>query len=192
MLGLLRLIRARRERSAPEVPGDTFYSRHVSSIIYGANDGIVTTFAIISSAMGASLGTVTIIILGLANLFADGFSMGSSSYLSAKSEHDVQKKQGNGADLDPHEPRVNGAITFGAFVCAGTIPLLPFLLPISMVHPFAISVAATAVAFFVVGGMRSIVSPRSFIVCGLEMLFVGGIAASIAFGIGFGIERLVS
>lgn len=188
MTAVHRLIR----RVFPTGPsGSDFFSKHISSIIYGANDGIVTTFAIIASAAGASLGSTTIIILGLANLVADGFSMGSSSYLSEQSEHDVLKKQGNGADLDPRAPSTNGVITFVAFVIAGSIPLIPFLIPSAAEYPFQISVVATAISFFVIGGLRSFVSPRSFVACGIEMLVVGGIAAGIAYGIGAGIERFV-
>lgn len=171
--------------------GNRFFSTHISSIIYGANDGIITTFAIIASAAGASLGNTTIIILGLANLLADGFSMGSSSYLSKKSEHDVEKKRGAGAELDPHEPLRNGTITFGAFVVVGSIPLLPFLIPAAAAYPFLVSMVATAIAFFVIGGSRAAVSERSFFICGIEMLLIGGIASGIAYGIGAGIEHVI-
>ena len=58
-----------------------FFGRHISNLVYGANDGIITTFAVVSGATGASLESTTIIILGLASLIADGFSMGSSNIL---------------------------------------------------------------------------------------------------------------
>ena len=47
---------------------------------------MVTTFAVVSGVAGADLGTGIILILGLANLFADGFSMATGAYLSSKSE----------------------------------------------------------------------------------------------------------
>ena len=46
----------------------------------------MTTFAVVAGATGGDLSNKTIIILGLANLFADGASMSSSAYLAAKSE----------------------------------------------------------------------------------------------------------
>ncbi len=55
---------------------------YVAEIIYGANDGIITTFAVVSGVAGASLQPSIVVILGFANLFADGFSMGMSNYLS--------------------------------------------------------------------------------------------------------------
>jgi VIT1/CCC1 family predicted Fe2+/Mn2+ transporter len=58
----------------------------IREIVYGGNDGIVTTFAVVCGAVGASLSDGTVIILGLANLFADAASMATGAYLSARSE----------------------------------------------------------------------------------------------------------
>ncbi|HEY5601228.1 MAG TPA: VIT1/CCC1 transporter family protein [Patescibacteria group bacterium] len=67
--------------------------RYVSDFVYGANDGIITTFAVVTGAIGASLSPLVIIILGFANLLADGFSMAASSFLSKRSDLDYQKGQ---------------------------------------------------------------------------------------------------
>ena len=56
--------------------------------VYGGIDGTVTTFAVVAGVLGAGLSTSIIIILGIANLLADGFSMAAGNYLSTKSEHD--------------------------------------------------------------------------------------------------------
>jgi len=62
--------------------GDEIQKRgeYVAEVIYGANDGIVTTFAVVSGVAGAALDPAIVVILGVANLFADGFSMGMSNY----------------------------------------------------------------------------------------------------------------
>ncbi len=54
--------------------------------VYGSIDGTVTTFAIISGVAGAGLPQSVIIVLGLANVLADGFSMATSNYLGTRSE----------------------------------------------------------------------------------------------------------
>lgn len=59
---------------------------HLVQFVYGATDGTVTTFAVVAGAFGAGLDIRIVIILGFANLVGDGFSMGASSYLSARSE----------------------------------------------------------------------------------------------------------
>lgn len=62
-----------------------FAGQHLGDAVYGALDGTVTTFAVMAGAVGANLNTNVIIILGLANLFADGFSMAIGSYLADRS-----------------------------------------------------------------------------------------------------------
>ena len=66
---------------------------YIGDWVYGANDGIITTFAVVSGAAGASLSAGVILILGLANLAADGISMGMSNYLALKSRRDYEKRQ---------------------------------------------------------------------------------------------------
>ena len=56
--------------------------------IYGGVDGAVTTFAVVTGVVGAELSPVIILILGFANLVADGFSMAASNFLGTKAEHD--------------------------------------------------------------------------------------------------------
>ncbi len=63
----------------------------VGDMVYGANDGIITTFAVVAGVSGADLSASIVVILGLANLLADGFSMAVGNYLSTKSEIDYNR-----------------------------------------------------------------------------------------------------
>jgi VIT1/CCC1 family predicted Fe2+/Mn2+ transporter len=56
--------------------------------VYGGIDGAVTTFAVVAGVVGAGLSTRTVLILGAANLLADGFSMAASNYSGTKTEKD--------------------------------------------------------------------------------------------------------
>ncbi len=56
--------------------------------IYGGIDGSVTTFAVVTGVVGAQLSPIIILIMGFANLIADGFSMAASNFLGTKAEHD--------------------------------------------------------------------------------------------------------
>lgn len=67
--------------------------RYIGAVVYGGLDGIVTTFAIVSGAAGAALGSSVILILGAANLLADGFSMATGAYLSTKSEREYYERE---------------------------------------------------------------------------------------------------
>jgi VIT1/CCC1 family predicted Fe2+/Mn2+ transporter len=56
--------------------------------VYGGIDGAVTTFAIVSAVAGAQLSAKVVLVLGIANLLADGFSMAASNYLGTRTEHE--------------------------------------------------------------------------------------------------------
>ncbi|MFQ5492769.1 MAG: VIT1/CCC1 transporter family protein [Candidatus Dojkabacteria bacterium] len=76
-----------------------FVSTHLREIVYGGNDGIVTTFAVVAGFTGANSGSeqtiaisiFVVLLFGLANLFADAASMGLGNFLSIRSEQDVYK-----------------------------------------------------------------------------------------------------
>lgn len=63
-----------------------FFEKYLGEFVYGGIDGCVTTFAVVAGAVGAGLDSAIIIILGFANLLADGFAMSVGAYLSTKSE----------------------------------------------------------------------------------------------------------
>ena len=70
-------------------------SVYVRDFIYGAVDGAITTFAIVAGVAGAGLSSAVIIILGFANLLADGFSMAVSNYLGTRAENQHRTKVRN-------------------------------------------------------------------------------------------------
>ena len=69
-----------------------FKKEYLAEFVYGGIDGAITTFAVVAGAEGASLGTSVVIILGLANLIADGFSMSVGNFFSTKAERDAFEK----------------------------------------------------------------------------------------------------
>ena len=71
---------------------DSNHPNYLRDWIYGGIDGAVTTFAIIAGVVGAGLQPHIIIVLGLANLLADGFSMAASNYLGTRAERDEVEK----------------------------------------------------------------------------------------------------
>jgi VIT1/CCC1 family predicted Fe2+/Mn2+ transporter len=70
---------ARRLRHGPHVS-------YLRDWVYGGIDGTVTTFAVVAGVAGAELSTKTLLILGAANLIADGFSMAAANYSGTKAE----------------------------------------------------------------------------------------------------------
>lgn len=68
-------------------------SDYLGEFVYGGLDGCVTTFAVVSGAVGAGMSTNVIIILGFANLLADGFAMSIGAFLSSRSRKDNFNKR---------------------------------------------------------------------------------------------------
>jgi len=69
------------------------YGDFIKSIVYGGLDGIITTFATVSSVAGASLSPLVVVVLGVSHLVADGLSMGTGDAMSTQAELDLSKSE---------------------------------------------------------------------------------------------------
>lgn len=171
------------------------FEDYLREFVYGGIDGAVTTFAVVAGATGAGFSATVVIVLGFANLIADGISMAVGSYLSTKSELEVEAKKGKQREEDV-SPVINGATTFAAFIIVGLVPLLSYTVDLfidgTIEHQFAISVVLTAVAFIIIGLLKSRVARTSQIRGVLETLILGAIAAGFAYGLGSVLEKAVS
>lgn len=152
--------------------------KYLADLIYGANDGIVTTLAIISGVVGASLPTHAILILGFANLVADGFSMGASNFLSKRTGMKLAERPSM-AEASRH-----GSATFVGFVAAGIMPLAAYLIPGIATDRFFVAVLLALLTLFAVGASRALFSDAHWFRAGLEMFLIGAFAAAVAYGIG--------
>jgi VIT1/CCC1 family predicted Fe2+/Mn2+ transporter len=124
--------------------------------VFGANDGIITTFAVISGVVGAGLATRVILILGIANLLADGFSMAASNYLAIRSRTE------SGIVPDRAAAVRHGAVTFVAFVVAGAVALLAFLIPLPDQAHVPVAIALTLATLLGVGAVRGLLLQRTW------------------------------
>lgn len=90
----------------------TAFSLYLREIVYGGNDGIVTTFAVVAGFAGAQKDPTTsavplasVLLFGLANLFADGLSMSLGSFLSLRADQDVYRSEKEKESYEiQHEP----------------------------------------------------------------------------------------
>ncbi|HJR58400.1 MAG TPA: VIT1/CCC1 transporter family protein [Vicinamibacterales bacterium] len=73
------------------------------SVVYGFNDGLTANFGLVAGVVGADVAPQIVIISGVAGAIADALSMGSSGYLAAKSEAEVQAHQ---IEMESHEMRL--------------------------------------------------------------------------------------
>lgn len=155
--------------------------------VLAASDGVVTTFAVVAGSTGASLSTRVVIILGVANLLADGFSMAAGNYLGTKSEVEYEEAEG---EKESEVPALRqGIVVFVSFIVAGFLPLFSYI--INLEPKFEWSVVLVAVSLFLIGSFRSRYTKKSWVRSGLEMLLVGGFAAFVAFMTGELLKRYV-
>ena len=226
----------------------------LGDFVYGGTDGAVTTFAVVAGVIGASLSPTIVLILGFANLFADGFSMAVGNYLATKSQKeyiervrkreeweidhladqerqeirdiyagkgfkdeildeivriitsrrkvwiDTMMKEELGLIEDRKRPFDTALTTFVAFNAIGIIPLVPFMAMIllrnnnniaSASDAFVYSAVFTAIAFFAIGTIKGKIVQKSIVRSGFSTLMVGGIAAIVAFVVGYLLNFLV-
>jgi VIT1/CCC1 family predicted Fe2+/Mn2+ transporter len=162
---------------------------YIRDIVYGANDGLVTTFAVVAGVVGGGLSARTTLIIGAATLIADGLSMGVGNYLSIRSNESARAAQS--LPEEESRPARHGIATLLAFVAAGAVPLAPFALGFAD-HGLAWSSALSFGMMFVVGALRSLVTVERWWAAGLEMLLLGMAVALAAFGSGHIIGKLTS
>ncbi len=154
--------------------------------VFSANDGIITTFAIIAGSTGASLSSNIVVILGMVNLLADGVSMASGNFLGVKSEIEYEDAEGE-HDHGGESPAKHGLITFVTFSLMGFLPLLPYVFNIN--PKFQLSAVIVGLSLFTVGASRSRITKKGWLKGGAEMLLVGGLAAVVAYTVGYLVNR---
>lgn len=168
---------------------------YLSEFVYGGIDGAVTTFAVVAGATGARFDVKILLVLGFANLIADGFSMGVGSYLSTKSEQELMIKKGESIKDEP-SPVINGATTYVSFILIGLVPLLAYtvdtVFDLGLNNLFGIATVLTALAFIGIGLLKSKVAQSNVARAIAETLVLGAIAASLAYVLGDLLERIIT
>lgn len=164
-----------------------YKEKYLPEFIYGGIDGVVTTFAIVAGVVGAGLNPGIILILGFSNVLADGFSMASSNFLSARAE---QRLGGN----NTKKPFKTASVTFISFVLLGTAPLIAFLLQFLFGwfqgDQFLVSCILTSAAFVVIGFIKGGITGQNRIRASFETLLIGGIAALVSYFVGSFLQNL--
>ncbi len=158
--------------------------KYLPSMVYGGSDGAVTTFSVMAGALGAGLPPRIVIILGLANLFSDGFSMASADYLSEDSKVHNKKM----------ESFKNAISTFLSFVLIGSIPLIPFLYSLKNIgnkNIFLVSTLLTISTFVLIGYLRGRILNRNKLVTILQSVIICSVSASVAYFVGEYISKLI-
>ena len=90
---------------------------------------------------------------------------------------------------DERKPILSALATLGSFIVAGSVPLFVYLIglfaPIDSRTSFAIAACLSAAALFGLGAAKVLITERGWLRSGLEMLAVGGLAAGVAYFVGY-------
>ena len=158
-------------------------ARHyLRDLVYGSIDGVITTFAVVAGVQGGGLSPGVAVIIGCANLAADGLSMAVGNFLSIRANEGARAAAG--LPEEESEPARHAVATFSAFGAAGALPLLPFLVPLSAGARFAAAGVLTLAALFSAGLLRAVVTGERWQRSVVEMTGLGAIVAIVAYGIG--------
>jgi VIT1/CCC1 family predicted Fe2+/Mn2+ transporter len=115
--------------------------------------------------------------------------MAAGNFLSIRA-HESARALEHLPEEEAHPWRHGGA-TFVAFVMAGAVPLLPYLVPIVDTERFGWSLLLTMASLFGVGAARAAVTADRWWKSGLEMLALGVVVAAAAYYAGRLVASLV-
>ena len=213
---------------------------NVREIVFGLNDGSISTFALLAGVTGGSLAKGQILVVGISDVIAGAISMAIGSYISSKSEiehhrseikrekreikevpeierEEIRQLYQKKADFTEKElnlivnritsnkeywldsmmkeelglfeehfenPLKLGLIMLIAFIAGGLIPILPFFIFSHLQTSLFTASLMTFSSLFIVGIWKTTFTERNWFLSGIEMIFVGILAAVIPYIIG--------
>ena len=142
---------------------------HLRNLVFGVEDGVVSTVGLLSGIAIAGVPRPTIFLTGVILIFVEATSMAAGSFISEESVNDLSEQQNA-----PRQSLSASAVMFASYFVAGIVPLFPYLI-LDVEKAFFTSIAASFSALFFLGYWvgRSSRSPWRK---ALRMMLVGGAA----------------
>jgi VIT1/CCC1 family predicted Fe2+/Mn2+ transporter len=159
---------------------DAVIKKSMREIIFGLEDGCVSTLGAVTGIAAGSGNSSTVILAGTVLIVVEAISMAAGSFLSSKAVLEVQG--GNRAHSETVSVRA-GVVMFFSYLIGGLFPLLPYIfLPVERA-PIP-SIFFTVLVLFLVGVWKARFVKRGALRSGLEMVFVSMAAAFAGFVVG--------
>lgn len=149
------------------------------NFIFGVEDGLVSTVGLLAGVAVAGVDASTVILTGAVLVFVEAFSMAVGSFLS---EQSVEEFSAHGK-VSVRKPILGGVVMFVSYVCAGFVPLGPYVLLKGSLAIWT-SIILTLTALFVLGALSGKVSHGGILRSAIRMLVVGGFAVLVGAYIG--------
>lgn len=150
---------------------------YLRSILFGAEDSLVSTAGIVIGVAVATGDNRLTLMAGIIAICVEALSMGAGQYLSERGVH----------QFDPTHTdslKVGAGLMFTSYFLAGLLPLAPFFLvpyPLSMY----LCIGFSLFGLYMLGHLKGLAVKVSPIRSGLEMFFIGGLAAVVGIAVGF-------
>eukprot|EP01061_Rhynchopus_euleeides_P034796 TRINITY_DN58721_c0_g1_i1.p1 TRINITY_DN58721_c0_g1~~TRINITY_DN58721_c0_g1_i1.p1 ORF type:complete len:179 (+),score=39.32 TRINITY_DN58721_c0_g1_i1:42-578(+) len=163
-----------------------FLGGEAKSLVFGGLDGVCTSLALVWSGVAAgnqAVSSRSILVMGIAGLISQGFSMGLGNYLG-----------GTVDSATAAQAFRSGLVMFASFVGFGIIPLLSCLVPrslLSLESQIFLLVATTAFSLFLLGMLTGSLSKQSIAMSGMGMIATGLCAASVSFSVSWFLQHLL-
>ena len=140
-------------------------------IILGSIDGLITSFVIIAGGIAGNVSKNSVIIIGFSSLVADAFSMGTSEYLSSRTQTSIRNSV------------VLGFSCFSSFIIFGIVPLLGYSL--ANRFEFVFSAVLFLICLIIVSLLRKCFTPAHIVHSIIETTLLGSFAGGIAYGVAY-------
>lgn len=147
--------------------------------VFGVEDGLVSTVGLLAGIAVAGVPKATIFLTGVVYIAVEGFSMAVGSILSEHSGMEAEVRK----EIPLAKTYGIGFVMFLSFCAAGLVPLLPYLL-LSEGAAFAVSIALSLVALFILGLVGAKVAGIPLLKQGSQMLILGGAAILLGVVVG--------
>jgi VIT1/CCC1 family predicted Fe2+/Mn2+ transporter len=148
-------------------------------IVFGANDGVVTSLGFLVGITGAISNQDIIVIAGVLTIVAGAVSMALGNYLGVKAQREFDEEVEH--RTSENNPVISGTVMGLAYLVAGLPPLIPFFLFKPTARALVFSVVVAISIMYLIGFIRWTLTRKYFKAKVVETISIGIIAAAIGF-----------
>jgi VIT1/CCC1 family predicted Fe2+/Mn2+ transporter len=155
------------------------YAKYLRNVIFGFEDGLVSSVGVLSGIAVVGTSVETIILAGVVLIFVEAFSMGVGSLLSENAAKEFRE----GREVSIKHSIVPSSIMFSSYFLAGFITLAPYIF-FNVKIAFYISIIFAMFALFILGAISAHLTGRKKFRHGMEMFIIGGAAIGLGVLVG--------
>ena len=161
------------------MPQKELFASYVRNLIFGVEDGLVSTVGLLSGIAVAGISQSAILLTGTVLIFVEAFSMATGSFLSERSAEEYTI----GNNVSPRYAFIDGIIMFFSYFISGPIPLTPYIF-FTAQNALLLSIVLSPITLFMLGVVSAKMFKAHILRSGLRMLILGGIAIGVGIVVG--------